>query len=435
TPDTSGGIPLIGVGQPIKSDAAGNPVVGVQEGSPAWIAGLRNGDTLLSFVDPIPGVSLWDEFRERITEGQTLRLRVIGEDGDRVIEFDARKLEIDPNASPLIGVRPPLRSVGAVRQGSKLPLDLREGDRILSINGQRILRLGDYHRVIQDLTDAVAMGIERPLAGGVDTGILAGHPGWEQLVLSSPPLDSVGRQALIDDVAMTLDLESGIVVPQNGRVAAEIGLLDGDLVRSVDGVRIASWTELTNAIGIAGKESRAAAFEVTRLDNAGAPTDLVFQVQGRPTAATEHGVEILPDEYLFRTDGFIASIEAGTTFSWRFLQNTWLTLKRIILGSVRARDAIGGPVSIATISYRVAEQGLAKLFFFLCMLSINLAFLNILPIPILDGGHLFFLLVEKVKGSPVSDRVLGYSQLIGIVLILSLFVFVTYNDLARWVFN
>jgi regulator of sigma E protease len=65
------------------------------------------------------------------------------------------------------------------------------------------------------------------------------------------------------------------------------------------------------------------------------------------------------------------------------------------------------------------------------MLSINLAILNVLPIPVLDGGHLFFLLIEKIKGSPVDDRVLGYSQMIGLVLILSLMVYVTYNDLTR----
>jgi regulator of sigma E protease len=66
------------------------------------------------------------------------------------------------------------------------------------------------------------------------------------------------------------------------------------------------------------------------------------------------------------------------------------------------------------------------------MLSMNLAFLNVLPIPVLDGGHLFFLLVEKIKGSPVSERVLSYSQMVGVVLIVSLMVYVTFNDIKRW---
>jgi regulator of sigma E protease len=65
------------------------------------------------------------------------------------------------------------------------------------------------------------------------------------------------------------------------------------------------------------------------------------------------------------------------------------------------------------------------------MLSMNLAFINVLPIPVLDGGHLFFLIVEKLKGGPVSERVHGYSQLVGLVLILSLMVYVTFNDIVR----
>jgi regulator of sigma E protease len=84
------------------------------------------------------------------------------------------------------------------------------------------------------------------------------------------------------------------------------------------------------------------------------------------------------------------------------------------------------------VSYSWSEHGVLKLLFFLCMLSINLAFINVLPIPLLDGGHLFFLVIEKLQGRPVSERVFGYSQVVGLVLILTLLVYVTYNDIMRW---
>jgi regulator of sigma E protease len=61
----------------------------------------------------------------------------------------------------------------------------------------------------------------------------------------------------------------------------------------------------------------------------------------------------------------------------------------------------------------------------------NLAFLNVLPVPLLDGGHLLFLLIEKLKGSPVSERIMSYSQLVGLVFIVTLFIYVIYNDLQR----
>jgi regulator of sigma E protease len=92
---------------------------------------------------------------------------------------------------------------------------------------------------------------------------------------------------------------------------------------------------------------------------------------------------------------------------------------------------MGGIISIGVVAYSWAELGIAKLLFFLCMLSVNLAFINVLPVPLLDGGHLLFLLIEKIKGSPVSERVFGYSQVVGLVLILTLLIYVTYNDVMR----
>jgi regulator of sigma E protease len=72
-----------------------------------------------------------------------------------------------------------------------------------------------------------------------------------------------------------------------------------------------------------------------------------------------------------------------------------------------------------------------SLFFFMVLLSVNLAVLNIMPIPILDGGHLLFLLIEKIKGSPLSIKARTIAQQAGLVLLLTLIVFVTYNDIVR----
>ena len=93
------------------------------------------------------------------------------------------------------------------------------------------------------------------------------------------------------------------------------------------------------------------------------------------------------------------------------------------------RDAI---LSAAADTF--AEQGFGKLLFFLAILSLNLAIINILPIPVLDGGHLVFLACEAVKGGPLSDRAMGYANVVGFVLILALMVFVTFNDIVRFFF-
>jgi regulator of sigma E protease len=145
------------------------------------------------------------------------------------------------------------------------------------------------------------------------------------------------------------------------------------------------------------------------------------------------GFGIQRAEHVYRVAGFVPAIQEGWKASWRFLQEGWLMLKRIMNRQISSEN-VGGIITIGVVSHHFAESGIVALLFFLCTLSMNLAFLNVLPIPVLDGGHLFFLLVEKLKGSPVSDRVMGYSQMVGIVLILSLMVYVTYNDVMRWIF-
>ena len=112
------------------------------------------------------------------------------------------------------------------------------------------------------------------------------------------------------------------------------------------------------------------------------------------------------------------------------IKQLYVTLKRMVTGDVSAKN-LGGIVTISRVSYAVAKEGWAKLFWFLAVLSINLAFINVLPIPVLDGGHLLFLLIERIKGSPVSVKVHNYSQILGLVFVVALMVFVTYNDILR----
>ena len=431
-------IPQIGIGSPMLRDADGRPLVEVEVDSPAWDAGLRSGDSLVAFVDPLAGVPVEDEYTERLLDGRSLALRVDGPDGPREVEFRAEQQPLGANAGLVVGIRPPLRTVAGVRAPETLPVDLRVGDRLVSVNGRRILGLGDLAAALPAAGESVAIAIERPVGSAASSEEEAAEdaepPTFVAEVLSVPALSAEARAALLANVALEGDMYTGVVQIQGAKPAYAAGLRSGDELLSIEGAPVGHWSEITAAIQASATAESALTVQVARLDASGSPTDLAFEVQPRPASGSFTGITFLQDEYLFRTDGLLPSLQVGAVFSWRFLQDTWMTLKRMILGSVSPRDALGGPVSIATISYKVAEQGLAKLFFFLCILSINLAFINVLPIPVLDGGHLFFLIVEKIKGSPVSERIMGYSQMVGVVLILSLMVYVTYNDLVRHVF-
>ena len=107
-------------------------------------------------------------------------------------------------------------------------------------------------------------------------------------------------------------------------------------------------------------------------------------------------------------------------------------IKKVLSGQVSAK-MIGGPIFIAQQSGKEARKGASNLFFFMALLSVNLAVLNVLPIPILDGGHLVFLGLEKVKGTPLSIKARMVAQQVGLVVLLGLILIVTYNDILRWI--
>lgn len=122
----------------------------------------------------------------------------------------------------------------------------------------------------------------------------------------------------------------------------------------------------------------------------------------------------------------------------RACEKTWetsgfllLSIKKLILGEISTKN-LSGPVTIAKVAGSSAKSGLETFIGFLVMISISLAIFNLLPVPVLDGGHLFYYFIEVIRGKPLSDRVQNWGYQIGFVLIISLSLFALYNDLARF---
>jgi regulator of sigma E protease len=154
---------------------------------------------------------------------------------------------------------------------------------------------------------------------------------------------------------------------------------------------------------------------------------LSAKVEKQPTGRKILGV--LPDMKLAET-----SFSAALMWPFHMLRQTYKGVMSLVTGKVPLKH-ISGPVGILQVTYRVAEVGLAHLVYLMALLSINLAFLNILPIPVLDGGHLMFCLIEWLKGSPVSEQVMEKFQYAGFVMLMSLFVFATWNDFTNRLFS
>ena len=112
------------------------------------------------------------------------------------------------------------------------------------------------------------------------------------------------------------------------------------------------------------------------------------------------------------------------------MTSTYVTFARLFQGSVKI-EHLKGPVGIADVGTKVARKGFVWLLFFLALISVNLAVVNFLPIPIADGGHFIFLLYEQITGKPVSVAVQNVAAIAGLMLVIGMFLLVTYNDIAN----
>jgi len=259
---------------------------------------------------------------------------------------------------------------------------------------------------------------------------------WRTLDLSrfdlegfdSDPLARLGLRLNRPDVAPII----GTVVP--GSVAEAGGLRAGDRVISIDGGAILVWEDVVKAVRAHPAETLQ--LQILREGNR-------IEIRLRPEAVQQNGER-------FGRIGAAPQVDAGAMKDlvatvryapWPALalafERTWETsafslkmLGKMAIGEVSWKN-LSGPVTIADYAGQSAQLGIGAYVAFLALISISLGVLNLLPIPLLDGGHLLYYLVEIFKGSPLSERAMELGQRLGLTLLLSLMAFAFYNDLNR----
>ncbi|MCC6321753.1 MAG: site-2 protease family protein [Phycisphaerales bacterium] len=137
-----------------------------------------------------------------------------------------------------------------------------------------------------------------------------------------------------------------------------------------------------------------------------------------------------PEQYRLKAQGPAGALAMGLRETKRVMITTYLTLARLFQGSVKV-EHLRGPVGIAQVGTILADRGLVWLLFFMALISVNLAVVNFLPIPIADGGHFVFLLYEQITGRPVSVAVQNIASIAGLLLLATMFLIVTYHDIVR----
>lgn len=324
--------------------------------------------------------------------------------------------------------------VGTVDAGSPAArAGLREDDRIVSVGG----------RETPTLEGAALAMVDELLADGViELAVQSGD--------SSPRLveiDVRGRAAELTEPGALFDglgFEPGPVIPARigeitpGGAAQAAGFEPGDRVVRVDGRAVAGWSDWVDYVRARPGETVAVVVE-----RDGRDVELPLTIEpvedeaaggtvGRAGMVLDIDVarRIAESAQATQRYGPLEALPRGAAKTWEISALTVRMLARMVVGEVSVRN-LSGPISIAGYAGESAQAGIGAFLSFLAVVSVSLGILNLLPVPLLDGGQVVYQLLELVKGSPLSERAMAFGQQIGILLLIVLMSFAFYNDLSR----
>ena len=220
---------------------------------------------------------------------------------------------------------------------------------------------------------------------------------------------------------------------QVNSAASKAGLQAGDRIVKVNGQSLTQW--MTFVTLVRDNPDTPLALDIERQ---GSSLSLTLtpdskQVNGKAEgfAGVVPKVIPLPDEYkTVRQYGPFSAVLEASDKTWQLMKLTVSMLGKLITGDVKLNN-LSGPISIAQGAGMSAEFGIIYYLMFLALISVNLGIINLFPLPVLDGGHLLFLAIEKLKGGPVSERVQDFSYRIGSILLVLLMGLALFNDFSR----
>lgn len=333
-------------------------------------------------------------------------------------------------ALAMLGTQQVRPVIGDIQPGSLAEAaGLQGGLEIVTVDGQAVHGWGDINiRLLRRLGESGTLQIEaRHQGNSLASPYILQLQDWQKGVEDLNPLQALGIEPWrpATPARLTHFAEQG--------PALAAGLRAGDRVLALDDTPVENWYELVQLI-----QQRPGEAVVLDVERDGSEISLPVQLGERVESGMSRGFlgagvtgEPWPEHMLVqRSFGLFDGALEGVSQTWRMSVMTLMSIKKMLLGEMSAKN-LSGPISIAKVAGASAESGLRSFLNFMAYLSISLGVLNLLPVPVLDGGHLLFYAVEWVRGKPLSERIQALGMQLGMALVLSLMVFAVFNDIAR----
>ncbi len=302
-----------------------------------------------------------------------------------------------------------VESVYVAEESLAEQVGFQTGDKIVAVNGEEVPYFQDLFAPDQMMASSLSYTV---LRNGERTTV----------TVADSLLDEIGKQGFI---TINNVLPSQISQTVEGSPADKAGIKAGDKIAAINGEKVNHWLHVVNRISNADDSLQLTV-------NRGGET-LQFTVE--PNEENKLGI-YPPTADVFEIDrfnyGFIESVNVGIEKTNATVTGILGGFSKMFSGEISVRDNLGGPVAIANVTKEATDAGGAIGFWNItAFLSVTLAIMNILPIPVLDGGHLMFLIYEGITRREPSPKVRMALQQIGFLLIIALFIFVTFNDILR----
>jgi regulator of sigma E protease len=322
--------------------------------------------------------------------------------------------------------RPDFQPVIDAPQGLAKTAGLQAGDRILAVDGDHV---DSWSAAILDVAQAAMLRRDAVL----DVADAAGASHGRVLALSQLPRGVADNDETFAAIGLQLRAPPAIVGGLSSDGAAiRAGLRKGDRIVSINGKPVTSFEDLTALVPQLAKNNPRLHLTVQRgRDSLGFDLQAQRQTQDGKTRWMI-GVSVAQTHDAVERYAPLRAIPAALRETWKTARSTFETVAGMLSGAASTKN-LSSVISIAQVANASAQMGVAWFLSFLAVISLSLGILNLLPIPLLDGGHLVYYLIEWVKGSPLSDRALVAGQFVGMALLAALMSLAFYNDILRLV--